>query len=183
MSLLKVNNPRSLLRKAEQEKSPKIVTIRSNDINKKIVIDVVKPPQTQTSSTNKKNNPPVVKEEQNPDEDLKMPSELFDCNFTQEKVELKNVSSEFYFETDHEALRGNSDYHKLMKTYALLQAKKVQVRYLGVRVTLKCAINAKKRDQNISTFNICLRSLDAQEIDRREIDPWVGYQFPALNTE
>ncbi len=48
MSLLKVNNnPRSLLRKADTNEQPKIVTIRSaKNENKKIIIDVVKPPMT-----------------------------------------------------------------------------------------------------------------------------------------
>ena len=63
------------------------------------------------------------------DDDLQMPSEIFDCNFLEDKDEVKEIPGEFYFETDHEALRGNPDYHKLLKIYAVLQAKKIQVSY------------------------------------------------------
>ena len=59
-----------------------------------------------------------------------MPSEIFDCNFLEDKDEVKEIPGEFYFETDHEALRGNPDYHKLLKIYAVLQAKKIQVSYI-----------------------------------------------------
>ena len=64
------------------------------------------------------------------DDDLQMPSEIFDCNFLEDKDEVKEIPGEFYFETDHEALRGNPDYHKLLKIYAVLQAKKIQVSYI-----------------------------------------------------
>merc|ERR1712212_1266837 len=60
------------------------------------------------------------------DDDLQMPSELFDCSFAQDKDEIKEIPGEFYFESDHEALRGNPDYSKLLKAYAVLQAKKIQ---------------------------------------------------------
>lgn len=45
MSLLKVNNnPRSLLRKAEEQNVKKVVTIRSkNSENQKVIVDIVKP--------------------------------------------------------------------------------------------------------------------------------------------
>lgn len=40
---------------------------------------------------------------------------------------LRNSSdSAFSFETDHAALKGNSDYHSLIKTLALLQVQRVQ---------------------------------------------------------
>lgn len=40
---------------------------------------------------------------------------------------LRNSSdSAFRFETDHAALKGNSDYHSLIKTLALLQVQRVQ---------------------------------------------------------
>jgi hypothetical protein len=122
MSLLKVNNPRSVLIKAEKgekDKKNSIVSIvnGSNGLNK-IVIDVVKPqPQ-----------PKIIKIEVAEDSDLQMPSEFFDCNFFEEKNGVNlNPPGEFYFETDHEALRGNADYQILLRTLAVLQAKKIQV--------------------------------------------------------
>ena len=66
-----------------------------------------------------------------------MPSEIFDCNFLEDKDEVKEIPGEFYFETDHEALRGNPDYHKLLKIYAVLQAKKIQVSYHYSQLTNK----------------------------------------------
>lgn len=40
---------------------------------------------------------------------------------------LRNSSdSAFCFETDHAALKGNSDYHSLIKTLAILQVQRVQ---------------------------------------------------------
>lgn len=56
------------------------------------------------------------------------------CNY---EKELKNdvftntdkvsaTRNEFYFETDHDALRGNPDYLAVLKTLAVLQAQKVQ---------------------------------------------------------
>ena len=138
MSLLKVNNPRSLLIKAENADSPKkIVTIRNNkNENKKIIIVKPEPPtppeQKRSKILSKKFTEEItsIKVEPSPDidDDLKMPSEIFDCNFVEEKNEVNEIPGEFYFETDHEALRGNPDYHKLLRTYALLQAKKIQVR-------------------------------------------------------
>ena len=71
------------------------------------------------------------------DDDLQMPSEIFDCNFLEDKDEVKEIPGEFYFETDHEALRGNPDYHKLLKIYAVLQAKKIQVSYHYSQLTNK----------------------------------------------
>ena len=44
----------------------------------------------------------------------------------EEKSNIKEIPGEYYFESDHEALRNNPDYLSLMKTYALLQAKKIQ---------------------------------------------------------
>ena len=140
MSLLKVNNPRSLLIKSENPDSPKkIVTIRNNkNENKKIIIVKPEPPtppeqkRSKFLSKNITEEITSIKVEPPPDidDDLQMPSEVFDCNFVQEKNEIKEIPGEFYFETDHEALRGNPDYHKLLRTYAVLQAKKIQVRLL-----------------------------------------------------
>ena len=141
MSLLKVNNPRSLLINAENGDSLKnVVTIKTNkNENRKVVI--VKPPDPPTPPEQKlvkivsKNKEDerinVIKEPSSfqIDDDLQMPSEIFDCNFLEEKDEVKEIPGEFYFETDHEALRGNPDYHKLLKIYAVLQAKKIQVSY------------------------------------------------------
>ena len=143
MSLLKVNNPRSLLLKAENSDSlNKVVTIRnSNKIeNKKVVIvkpdpPNPKPPDTKvTNSTISKNKEDGISNDKiEPfDDDLQMPSELFDCSFAQDKDEVKEIPGEYYFESDHEALRGNPDYSKLLKTYAVLQAKKIQVRFLSI---------------------------------------------------
>ena len=105
MSLLKVNNPRSLLIKAEtKDSNKKIVTIKSpQNEQKKIVIDVVKPqPQPkiikveaqlhQPTTTNIKSQIKLENTSENhhfhshqQDVDLQMPSELFKCQFKEEK--------------------------------------------------------------------------------------------------
>lgn len=129
-----MNNPRSLLIKTENtEPLKKVVTIRNNkNENKKIIIDIVNPPSPQKVVKNvpkKDMNKVIIKEEPivSKDEDLQMPSDLFDCNYVDEKDKVTEVPCEYYFETDHEALRGNADYHKVLKTYSILQAKKIQV--------------------------------------------------------
>ena len=61
-------------------------------------------------------------------------SEQMGCNY---EKDLKNdlvintdkvgaARTEFYFETDHDALRGNPDYLAVLKTLAILEAQKVQ---------------------------------------------------------
>ena len=61
-------------------------------------------------------------------------SEQFGCNYEKDlKTDLvRNTDkfggqrNEFYFETDHEALRGNPDYLAVLKTMAILQSQKIQ---------------------------------------------------------
>ena len=72
------------------------------------------------------------------DDDNDMPnikiSSIMGCNY---QKDLKNdlvtntdkigaARSEFYFETDHEALRGNPDYLAVLRTLAILEAQKIQ---------------------------------------------------------
>ena len=98
MSLLKVNNPRSLLIKAEtKDSNKKIVTIKSpQNEQKKIVIDVVKPqpePKIITVEAHQPHHQPTTNiksqikieklEKDHQDVDLRMPSELLKCQFKQ----------------------------------------------------------------------------------------------------
>ena len=90
MSLLKVNNPRSLLIKADvKDPNKKIVTIKSpKNEQKKIVIDVVKPPpQPKIIKVEQPNF--VVKQEKTHDVDLQLPSNFMNCQFKQEKDDIK----------------------------------------------------------------------------------------------
>jgi len=192
MSLLKVNNPRSLLIKAENADSPKkIVTIRNNkNENKKIIIVKPEPPtppeQKRSKILSKKFTEEItsIKVEPSPDidDDLKMPSEIFDCNFVEEKNEVNEIPGEFYFETDHEALRGNPDYHKLLRTYALLQAKKIQAvqdveKLLGAReIALKYPLKFLQK------FNDQISSLPVhQDIPNVPIVDWDKYKIPSVS--
>lgn len=64
------------------------------------------------------------------------PSQILDCNYPYhvdgsgdpglEDESFDELQSCFTFESDHEALRGNQDYAKLLKTLAILQAQKIQ---------------------------------------------------------
>ena len=55
-------------------------------------------------------------------------SEILGCSYSPSPSDSKKdeALSEFTFETDHEALRNNPDYLALLKTFAILQAQKVQ---------------------------------------------------------
>ena len=61
-------------------------------------------------------------------------SKKLGCNYEEDlKNDLRSntdqiggTKNEFYFETDHEALRGNPDYLCVLKTMAILEAQKVQ---------------------------------------------------------
>ena len=173
MSLLKVNNPRSLLIKAEtKDSNKKIVTIKSpQNEQKKIVIDVVKPQpepkiikveaqlhQPKTTTTNIKTQIKLEnkseKIQNHEDLDLQMPSELLKCQFKQEKDnDIIDIPGEFYFETDHEVLRNNSDYHNLLKTLAILQAQKIQA-VKDIENLIQCKQLAAKNPSNfLSEFN------------------------------
>jgi len=185
MSLLKVNNTRSLLIKSENKDSmQKIVTIRNNkNEQKKIVIDIVKPPMTTVTKIVKvelEQQPAekkVVKEEPK-DEDLQMPSDLFACDFDQGR----QVPGDFYFETDHEALRGNADYHTLLKTYAVLQAKKIQA-VKDVEELLSAKEVALKNTQNfLSKFSQEFSKLPSkQTIPKLPDIDWDKYKIPSVS--
>ena len=106
MSLLKVSHPRSILIKSDSKKQTKnVVKIRSSLQTNKL-LNITPGPM---------------------DQDLQLPSELFECRYVDEKADVKQIPNEYYFESDHEALRSNPDYLALLKTYAILQAKKIQV--------------------------------------------------------
>ena len=47
-------------------------------------------------------------------------------NLTEENETAENEDSEFYFESDHLALKGNKDYMALLKSIVLLQAQRTQ---------------------------------------------------------
>jgi len=136
MSLLKVNNPRSLLIKAENNhdtignRKKRVITIKSaKNEAQKVVINVVNPPEPKVLKI-KQETPVVVKTEPSStkhDQDLQIPSELFHCHFKEEKDEANEIPGEYYFETDHEVLRSNPDYQALIRSLAVLQAKKIQV--------------------------------------------------------
>ena len=115
------------------------------------------------------------------DNDLKMPSELFDCNFETEK-NFPEVPSEFYFESDHEALRGNSDYHKLLKTYSVLQAKKIQAIQDVENLLSSQELALKNPLLFLSKFNQEMSKLNqVQNVpELPEID-WEKYKIPSVN--
>jgi len=192
MSLLKVNNPRSLLINAETGDSLKnVVTIRNNkNENRKVII--VKPPDPPTTPPEQKLIVSKNKEEERKnvitepsfqiDDDLQMPSEIFDCNFLEDKDEVKEIPGEFYFETDHEALRGNPDYHKLLKIYAVLQAKKIQAvqdveHLLGAR-----EIAMKHPQKFLKKFNEQMSQLPVnQDIPNVPTIDWDKYKIPSVS--
>lgn len=56
-----------------------------------------------------------------------LPSEIGCCDFSNSETrENPAVMDEFYFESDHLALKGNQDYLALLKTLSVLEAQKVQ---------------------------------------------------------
>ena len=67
------------------------------------------------------------------------PSQILDCNYPYDRTDSGSGADDgdedesfhdlqpcFTFESDHEALRGNQDYARLLKTLAVLQAQKIQ---------------------------------------------------------
>lgn len=65
--------------------------------------------------------------------DPELPSQLFECPYPEEVQQLEALPSpevgsgqDFYFETDHEALRANPDYLALLQTFSVLQAQKMK---------------------------------------------------------
>lgn len=61
------------------------------------------------------------------EDDLILPSQIGDCKFScSEDRDRSEVNDEFYFESDHLALKGNQDYLTLLKTLSVLEAQKVQ---------------------------------------------------------
>ena len=198
MSLLKVNNPRSLLIKAEtKDSNKKIVTIKSpQNEQKKIVIDVVKPqpepkiikveahqPHHQPT-TNIKSQIKIEKfEKDHQDVDLRMPSELLKCQFKQEKDnDIIDIPGEFYFETDHEVLRNNSDYHSLLKTLAILQAQKIQA-VKDIENLIQCKQLAAKNPSNfLSDFNEKFAKLpNKQNVPKVPDIDWDKYKIPSVS--
>jgi len=204
MSLLKVNNPRSLLIKAEtKDSNKKIVTIKSpQNEQKKIVIDVVKPqPEPkiikveaqlhQPTTTNIKSQIKLENTSENhhfhshqQDVDLQMPSELLKCQFKEEKDnnDIIDIPGEFYFETDHEVLRNNTDYHNLLKTLAILQAQKIQA-VKDIENLIQCKQLAAKNPSNfLSEFNEKFAKLpNKQNVPKVPDIDWDKYKIPSIS--
>ena len=175
MSLLKVNNPRSILIKSERDEKNVAIKNKSKiEFTKKSV-----------KTTKVKNEPIEEKQTEEEDTDLVMPSELFSCDYIQEKSEVKEVPGEYYFESDHEALRNNPDYLTLMKTYALLQAKKIQA-VKDVEDLISARTAALKQDPRtfLTKFQTEFAKLPAaQNIpDVPDID-WDKYKIPSMTNE
>merc|ERR1719445_2477898 len=56
-----------------------------------------------------------------------MPSSVLGCNFSNPVCRDKvDDISEFYFESDHLALKENKDYHALLRTLVILESQKIQ---------------------------------------------------------
>ena len=159
MSLLKVNNPQNVLIKSDSKKEKNVVTIRSNHKNKQI--EVVAKPM---------------------DEDLQMPSELFSCEYIEEQSEVKEIPDQYYFESDHEAIRNNPDYLALMKTYAILQAKKIKAvkdvedllsaRNMALKDPRKFLIKFQEEFQKLPS---------AQRIPEVPVLDWNKYKIPSIS--
>ena len=87
--------------------------------------------------------------------------DTFECRFTDltHKDANENVESVFYFESDHLALKGNSDYYKLVKSVAVLESQRikiVEVRYrLLIWKSLHLTLNF------VFSLNLCLRVPDS----------------------
>lgn len=58
-------------------------------------------------------------------------SDMFDCRFTdlthKDDYAREDDESVFYFESDHLALKGNSDYYKLVKSVAVLESQRIKI--------------------------------------------------------
>lgn len=57
--------------------------------------------------------------------------DVFDCRFTdlthKDDCAREVDESVFYFESDHSALKGNSDYYKLVKSIAVLESQRIKI--------------------------------------------------------
>ncbi len=124
----------------------------------------------------------IKKEESQLDTDLRMPSDLFDCSFEDNKDNVTDIPGEFYFESDHEALRGNADYHKLLKTYAVLQAKKIQaVQDVESLLTVK-QLALKRPKMFLEKFSNELSQLPLkQNVPEMPDIEWDKYKIPSLS--
>ena len=176
MSLLKVNNPRSIL--INSPKREKNITIKKTEVELRkkstVVIKVKNEPMEEDS-----------KEEKEEDTDLQMPSELFSCDFIEEKSNIKEIPGEYYFESDHEALRNNPDYLSLMKTYALLQAKKIQaVKDIEDLISARTAALSQDPRRFLTKFQAEFAKLPASQNipDVPNID-WDKYKIPSMTNE
>ena len=191
MSLLKVNNPRSLLLKTDVkvETNKKIVTIKSpKNEQKKIIIDVVTPPREPKIIKVEQPSRIVVKQEKpdkpdkSSDKDLQQPSDFMKCQFKEEKDEVHEIPGEFYFESDHEVLRSNSDYQTLLKYLAILQAKKIQA-VQDIEELIKCKeLAAKNPVKFLSDFNEQFKKLpSSQEVPKIPDVDWDKYKIPSVS--
>jgi len=58
---------------------------------------------------------------------IEMPSSVLGCEFSNPECREKvDDISEFYFESDHLALKENKDYHALLRTLVILESQKIQ---------------------------------------------------------
>ena len=58
---------------------------------------------------------------------IELPSSIFGCDFADSVANDKvEEITEFYFESDHLALKENKDYHALLKTLVVLETQKIQ---------------------------------------------------------
>ena len=179
MSLLKVNNPRSIL--INSPKREKNITINKTkvELSKKSTV-VIK-----VKNEVNKEEPKVEEEENEKDADLQMPSELFSCDFIEEKSNIKEIPGEYYFESDHEAIRSNPDYLSLMKTYALLQAKKIQaVKDIEDLISARTAALSQDPRKFLTKFQAEFAKLPASQNipDVPNID-WDKYKIPSMTNE
>ena len=162
MSLLKVNNRRTILAKSECKKDKNVVTIRSNQKSKQTVVEVVAAKPM--------------------DEDLQMPSELFSCEYIEEQNEVKEIPDQYYFESDHEAIRSNPDYLALMRSYALLQAKKIQAVKDVEDLLSARALALKDPRKFLVKFQDEFQKLpSAQRIPKVPNVDWNKYKIPSIS--
>lgn len=58
-------------------------------------------------------------------------SDVFNCRFTnlthEDDCPREDDESVFYFESDHLALKENSDYYKLVKSIAVLESQRIKI--------------------------------------------------------
>merc|ERR1712130_407555 len=67
------------------------------------------------------------KKEMPKNDSLEMPSSVLGCEFSDAACRQKvDDICEFYFESDHLALKENKDYHALLRTLVILESQKIQ---------------------------------------------------------